>query len=71
MSPVRKALQTRLAETLRQLRAEREWSQETAAEAAGMSPRHYQKIESEEVSATVGTLEKLCEGFGVDVGELF
>jgi len=41
-------------------RARKRWTQEQAAEAAGVHPRHYQKLEEGSVNVTVGTLERLC-----------
>jgi transcriptional regulator with XRE-family HTH domain len=66
----RQPLRTRLAASVRRLRSERSWTQERAAEAAGLNPRHYQKIEEGTVNTTLRTLEQLCRGFSVDVVEL-
>jgi transcriptional regulator with XRE-family HTH domain len=66
----RQRLRTRLATSVRRLRSERSWTQEQAAEAAGLNPRHYQKIEEGTVNTTLRTLELLCRGFSVDVVEL-
>lgn len=70
MSP-RRSLRARLARAARRLRSARSWTQEQAAEAARLNPRHYQKVEEGTVNVTVNTLERLCAAFGVDVGELF
>ncbi len=69
--PVGNTLGTRLARALRRERKRREWSQERAAEAAEMNPRHYQKLEEGSVNATLRTLERLCHAFRVDVVDLF
>jgi len=52
-------------------RARKHWTQEKAAEAAGVHPRHYQKLEEGSVNVTIGTLERLCRGFGIDARRLF
>lgn len=64
-------LQERLAKSLKREREQKGWTQEQAAEAAGLFPRHYQKLESGEVNVTLRTLERLCTAFGVDVLNLF
>ena len=46
-------------------------SQERAAEALGIVPRHYQKIEAGELNVTLRTLDRLCRAFSVDVDQLF
>jgi transcriptional regulator with XRE-family HTH domain len=66
----RRTLGARLARSVKQLRAARNWTQEQAAEAATVNPRHYQKIEEGSVNATLATLERLSTAFGVDVTEL-
>lgn len=48
-------------------RAGEHWTQEQAAETARTHSRHYQKLEEGSVNVTVGTLERLSRGFGVDV----
>ena len=64
-------LQARLAAGLRRERSRQGWTQERAAELAGLNPRHYQKLEEGTVNVTVRTLERLCRAYGVDVGRLF
>jgi transcriptional regulator with XRE-family HTH domain len=64
-------LRRRLAAALRRERARKRWSQERAAEAAGLNARHYQKLEEGSVNVTLGTLERLAKAFGVDVRRLF
>jgi transcriptional regulator with XRE-family HTH domain len=63
-------LRARLATTVRRLRIARRWTQEEAAEAASINPRHYQKIEEGTVNVTLKTLDELGRGFGVDPGDL-
>lgn len=70
MPPKTPSLADRLARCLRAERERRGWSQEKAAAAAGMNLRHYQKLETADVAATLTTLEKLAEAFGVDAREL-
>jgi transcriptional regulator with XRE-family HTH domain len=69
--PSRPRLPARLARSVIRLRSAHEWTQEKAAEAAGLNPRHYQKIEEGTVNVTINTLERLCRAFGVDVSSLF
>jgi len=64
-------LGTRLGRSAKRLRSARRWTQEQAAEAARLNPRHYQKIEEGSVNLTLSTIERLCQAFGVDVLELF
>lgn len=64
-------LQIRLAAGLRRERSRQGWTQERAAELAGLNPRHYQKLEEGTVNVTLRTLERLCRAYGVDVGRLF
>ena len=64
-------LPVRLAHALRRERARIGWTQERAAEAARMNPRHYQKLEEGSVNATLHTLERLCKAFRIDVIALF
>ncbi len=64
-------LKRRLTAGLRRQRERLGWSQERAAEALGVVPRHYQKIEAGELNVTLRTLERLCRAFSVDVNQLF
>jgi transcriptional regulator with XRE-family HTH domain len=66
-----KSLRLRLARALQRERARKRWTQEQAAEAAGLHSRHYQKLEEGSVNVTIGTLERLSKGFAVDVRRLF
>jgi transcriptional regulator with XRE-family HTH domain len=70
-APAGKDLRQRLARALQRERARKRWTQEQAAEAAGLHPRHYQKLEEGSVNVTIGTLERLSRGFGVDVRRFF
>lgn len=65
------SLGTRLASALKRERAKRGWTQEEAADRAGLNARHYQKLEEGSVNATLRTLERLGDAFGVDVVVLF
>lgn len=67
----RPTLRMRLAQSARRLRSARGWTQEQAAEAAHLDTRHYQKIEEGSVNVTIRTIERLCQGFRVDVLDLF
>ena len=65
------SLKRRLTAGLRRQRKRLGWSQERAAEALGVVPRHYQKIEAGELNVTLRTLDRLCRAFSVDVEQLF
>lgn len=43
---------------------------EQAADAAGMHPRHWQKLEAGDVGATLSTLARLAVSFDVDAADL-
>lgn len=56
---------------MRRERAAHGWTQEEAADRAGLNPRHLQKLEAGTVNVTIGTIEMLCAAFKVDVRRLF
>ncbi|HEI8865154.1 helix-turn-helix domain-containing protein [Serratia sp. AKBS12] len=58
-------LTSHLAQTLKQLRAERSWSLSQAAEHTGVSKAMLGQIERGESSPTVATLWKIATGFNV------
>ncbi|QRK05217.1 helix-turn-helix transcriptional regulator [Archangium violaceum] len=64
-------LQARLAAAVRRLREEKGWTQEEAAHRCGMTTRLLQCVEGEDVNTTFTTLARICEGFEVDVTQLF
>ena len=64
-------IQNVLARNVRLLREQAGWTQEQAADAAGIAPRHYQKIEAGDVNLTIVTLSRLAGAFNVDVKQLF
>jgi len=63
--------QSLLAGNVRRLREKSGWTQEQAADAIGIAPRHYQKIEAGDVNVTVATLVSVAKAFGVTVKALF
>jgi transcriptional regulator with XRE-family HTH domain len=62
--------QQRLAKGAKRERARLGWTQEQAAEAAGLNVRHYQKLEEGSVNTTLRTLDQMARAFGVDVSQL-
>ena len=66
----RQRLARRLGQRLKAERIARRWTQEAAAERCGLVARHYQKLEAGELNATLATLERLSDAFGVDAAEL-
>ena len=66
-----RVLQERLAESVLRLRKEKNLTQEEAAHRCEMSTRLYQRSESEDANVTLATLARICDGFSVDVVELF
>ena len=61
----------RVAESVKQLRTARGWSQDELAERAGKSGKSISLIETCKVSPTVDALASIASGFGVDVADLF
>jgi transcriptional regulator with XRE-family HTH domain len=64
-------LKARLANGLRRERNRRGWTQEKAAEMAGLNVRHLQKLEEGSVNVTLRTLERLTRAYDVDITQLF
>ncbi|MCB1388388.1 MAG: helix-turn-helix domain-containing protein [Rhodobacteraceae bacterium] len=60
-----------LAERVRNLRKERGWTLEQAAQAAGLARSTLSKIENAQMSPTYDGLKKLAEGLGISVPQLF
>ena len=60
-----------LAERVRNLRKERGWTLEQAAQAAGLARSTLSKIENGQMSPTYDGLKKLAEGLGISVPQLF
>jgi transcriptional regulator with XRE-family HTH domain len=61
----------RVAESVKQLRTARGWSQDELAERAGNSGRHISLIETCKVNPTVDFLASIASEFGVDIADLF
>jgi transcriptional regulator with XRE-family HTH domain len=65
-----KAVQ-RFAERIRELRAERGWSQERLAEEADLHRTYIGGIERSLRNVSLFNIDKLAHGFGVPIAELF
>ncbi|WP_419145211.1 helix-turn-helix transcriptional regulator [Myxococcus stipitatus] len=61
----------RLGERLRELRLERGFTQEQAAEAIGVHPKHIIKMEQGAANVTVATLVAASAAFNVPLRDLF
>ena len=62
---------TRFKKRLRELRLNRGWTQERAAEACGIGYKLYQLYElGIKRNPGLSTLEKIANGFGIDVCEM-
>ncbi len=60
-----------LARTIRQLRRDRELSQEALANAAGIHPKHLSEIERGNKEPRATTLARIAEALRVPVGDLY
>jgi transcriptional regulator with XRE-family HTH domain len=60
-----------LANRLRELRAERGWSQQTLASETGLDRAFLAQIELCRKAPTVDTLHRIATSFGVGIGDLF
>jgi len=72
MKSLKQSITERFRKRLRELRLQRGWTQEKAAEACEIGPKLFQLYELG-IKANPGllTLEKIARGFGIDVHDLF
>jgi transcriptional regulator with XRE-family HTH domain len=63
-------LQLRIAQGVRETRAEYGWTQEEAAHRCDMSTRLFQQVETGNANLTLTTIARLCEGLDVDARTL-
>jgi len=61
----------RLAKRIRELRRQRELTQEVAAERARLDEKHWQDIEGGRTNPTVASLVGVARALGLKLGELF
>jgi transcriptional regulator with XRE-family HTH domain len=61
----------RLAKKAREKRTDLDLTQEAVAEAAGLSPRHYQKFEAGELNVTLKTLCRVADALKVPLRDFF
>ena len=69
--PKGKKLRMRFGRRVRELRQKREMSLETLGEHAGVNDKYIQSVETARQSPTLDIVEKIAEGLGVRVVELF
>ena len=60
-----------LGARVRQLRKERNWTLEQAAQEAGLARSTLSKIENDQMSPTFDAVKKLADGLGISVPQLF
>jgi transcriptional regulator with XRE-family HTH domain len=60
-----------LARTIRQLRRDRELSQEALAAAAGIHPKHLSEIERANKDPRATTVARIAEALGMSAAELY
>ena len=60
-----------LGARVRELRKERSWTLEQAAQHAGLARSTLSKIENQQMSPTFELMRKLAEGLGIDMPQLF
>lgn len=60
-----------LARTIRQLRRDRELSQEALASAAGIHPKHLSEIERANKDPRATTVARLAQALGMSTAELY
>jgi len=63
-------LQPAIAAIVRLLRLKKGWSQERLARTVGVEPSEISHLESGRRNPTLGTLDKLADGFGVRCSEM-
>lgn len=71
ITPEHKAMLETVAANVQRLRELRGWTQVEAARRCGLSKVTYQYVEAGETCFTSTSLSGLCDGFGVEVRELF
>lgn len=64
------SIDARIAQRLKALRLERQWSLDDLARASGVSRASLSRLENAEVSPTASVLGKLCAAFGLTMSRL-
>lgn len=64
-APRLKAWKRWVATTIKQLRTDRDWTQEELAKRSGLPQSHISRIEQEKISPSHKTIDKLAKAFGV------
>jgi transcriptional regulator with XRE-family HTH domain len=70
LATIGNAIDQRLAERLRDLRAERGWSLDELARQSGVSRASLSRLENAETSPTASVLGRLCAAFGLTLSRL-
>jgi XRE family transcriptional regulator, regulator of sulfur utilization len=61
----------KLGERIRNIRKEKDWSQEKLGEIAGLHTNYVGQIERGEKNLTIESIEKICNGLNISLEELF
>ena len=69
--PIEKTLLRRVATNLKAIRAEKGLTQEQLANAAGIAPRHLQKLEAGSANFTARTIARVSSALSIDAEILF
>ena len=67
-----KEIRQKFGKRLRQLRKQKDWTQEELAERADIAYKHIQRLESKNPSPVkIDTIEKLAKAFKISISRLF
>lgn len=64
-------LRARFGHRVRELRVERDWTQEQLSEASGIHPTYISGVERGQRNVSLDAIEKFARGFGIPTRDLF